>query len=86
MKSQPPGVPYFTHPRTGQRVYALQYRAEKTPGVPQTIIAWLTPEGDDAHGNSRPEDAGKRLVNVQPGEWIINGGDRWRVISVRVYR
>jgi hypothetical protein len=67
-------------------VYALQYRAEQTPGVTQTIIAWLTPEGDDANGNSHAEDPGKRLVNVQPGEWIVNGGDRWQVLSVQVYR
>ena len=86
MEANRQAVPYFTHPRTGQRVYALKYRAGKTPGVPQTIIAWLTPEGDDANGNSRPEDPAKRLVNLRPGDWLINGGEHWQVKSVEVYR
>ncbi|HUE70842.1 MAG TPA: hypothetical protein VMP01_08120 [Pirellulaceae bacterium] len=84
--TQPSETPYFQHPRTGQRIYAPEYRAEKTPAVPQTIIVWLTPEGDSVQGITRPEVPGKRLVTTKPGEWIINGGERWQVKSVQVYR
>ena len=52
---QPPERPALNNIREpASGCYALEYRAEKTPGVPQTIIAWLTPEGDDANGNSQP--------------------------------
>jgi hypothetical protein len=73
----------FTHPETGQRIYGVEYRVEKS-GVKQTIIARLSADGKDANGNCRPEDASKRLVNVGPGDWLKSGGGCWQIKSVRL--
>ncbi|HUE72283.1 MAG TPA: hypothetical protein VMP01_15470 [Pirellulaceae bacterium] len=74
----------FIHPKTGQRIYAMEYQVEKKSGAQQTIIVRLSADGKDANGNSRPEDPSKRLVSVGPGDWLINGGECWRIKSARL--
>jgi hypothetical protein len=68
-------------------VSAMQIELEPDPDRPgssRSLIAWL-----DAAGNTRfarPLDKWKRIVDVEPGDWIRHRGRRFQVKGVKPYR
>lgn len=66
-------------------IYSLQFELEPAkPGTSLSLIAPLDRFGRGKH--CRPATAGKRLVDVQPGDWILHRGRRYHVTGVKAYR
>jgi hypothetical protein len=77
----------YSPPPSLRMVACLQVDLEPDPSKPgscRSLIVWLHPDGSS--WPTRPIDRGKKIVDVEPGDWIVNRGRRFQVKAVTPYR
>lgn len=77
----------YSPPPSLRLVACLQIDLEPDPPQPgscRSLIVWLRPDGSS--WSTRPIDRGKKIVDVEPGDWIVNLGRRFQVKAVTPYR
>jgi len=55
------------------------------PRIPQLLV-WLDRYGNSFRGFCWPEDGSRRIVDLQPGDWIRHRGSRYRITGLKPYR